>query len=276
MSSNEENNENKNDGWIYGQKEIAVSQDAKANDSCPLGQKNDGKASGSSDDPKNTRIESEKINEMNLSQLAKYVSGEIKSSKESKKESLLQAKKSACHLFYAGEALDKARTLCEKQKYGEWKKWKEENNFAHTTVNDAIRLFKKAKTVEAIAGLGITDAKKKFVYQTKHEKTEIPKKPVVEKEASEKSAKKAFGTNSKNMKPVDKGGQNQPIGPVEQLDPIDEIIETLNSLAQQLTEIAQDRLRKVNLQKADSPRIQTALDAITQGTSKIQERIEHE
>lgn len=270
MGSNEENNQNESNRGIYGQEEIAVSQDAKANDSCQFGLK------GSSDDQKNTRIESEKINEMNLSQLAKFVSGEIKSSKESEKESLLQAKKSARHLFHAGEALDKARTLCEKQKYGEWKKWKEENNFAHTTVNDAIRLFKNAKTVEAIAGLGITDAKTKFVYPPKHVKQEIPKKPIEEQEAVKKSAKKAVGKNAKNMKPADKGEQDQPIGLVEQLDPIDEIIETLNSLAQQLTEIAQDQLGRVNLQKADSPRIQTALDAITQGTNKIQERIEHE
>lgn len=36
MSSNEENNQNKNDGWIYDQEKSVISQDAKANDSCQL------------------------------------------------------------------------------------------------------------------------------------------------------------------------------------------------------------------------------------------------
>jgi hypothetical protein len=84
-------------------------------------------------------------------------------------ESILQAHKSAVALFRAGCALSLARSEL-KNVHGEWKTWKRAHCLRDTTVNDAIRLYENAKTEEALAGLGITEAKKKFVYPSPKEK----------------------------------------------------------------------------------------------------------
>ena len=102
-----------------------------------------------------------------LSRLLTYAKERIASSKSAEKESILQANKSAVELFRAGAALSVACAKCKELGHGEWAKWKAENDLAHTTVNDAIRLYKSAKTEEALNGLGITEAKEKFVYPSK-------------------------------------------------------------------------------------------------------------
>ncbi|HEX4144544.1 MAG TPA: hypothetical protein VHY91_13640 [Pirellulales bacterium] len=99
-----------------------------------------------------------------LSQLLTYAKERIASSKSADKESILQAKKSAVELFRAGAALSLARAKCNELGKGEWSRWKREHDFADTTVNDAIRLYTNAKTEDALKGLGITEAKEKFVY----------------------------------------------------------------------------------------------------------------
>ncbi len=94
--------------------------------------------------------------------LALYAKGELANSQEAERQAILQSRKSAVHLFRAGHALTLARAKCKGEQHGEWQKFKDKHGLANTTANDAIRLYERAKTEEALIGLGITEAKMKF------------------------------------------------------------------------------------------------------------------
>lgn len=104
-----------------------------------------------------------------LDTLASYAKGEVANSKAAEKLAILQAKKSAVHLFRAGHALFLAREQCKGEKHGDWAKFKRKYGLAGTSANDAIRLFENVKTEESLDGLGITEAKVKFVYPPKQD-----------------------------------------------------------------------------------------------------------
>lgn len=97
----------------------------------------------------------------NLDQLAAYATGQIA-------ESILQSHKSAVALFRAGCALAHARTRCKERGHGDWTNWKRQHRLADTTVNDAIRLYEGARSEAALNGMGITEAKERFVYPVKN------------------------------------------------------------------------------------------------------------
>ena len=97
-----------------------------------------------------------------LDRLAVYAKDEVSNSFHAEHQAILQAHKSAVHLFRAGHALALAREKCKGEQHGDWKKFKKKHGLADTTANDAIRLYENAKTEDALAGLGITQAKEKF------------------------------------------------------------------------------------------------------------------
>jgi hypothetical protein len=99
-----------------------------------------------------------------LDRLAGFARAKLAASGRAEQEAVLQAHKSAVALFWAGCALSIARDKSKAEGHGRWAEWKREKKLKDTTVNDAIRLFENAKTEDALTGLGITEAKYKFVY----------------------------------------------------------------------------------------------------------------
>lgn len=223
------------------------------------------------------------ISGMSLDELAAFVDQQLGSSHEAQRKSFLQAHKSAVHLFWAGCALSKARELCDAKGHGEWNKFKTEHSLADTTANDAIRLFKNAKTPCSLVGMGITEAKTKFVYPPKTEQgaegnsTEGPKtkgsKAATGGLPKAPSRKKSSRTSADENTDDQDGAAEDRTTPI---DPAESVAATLEEIAQQLNEIAQDQLGKVDLQKHVSTRLLTALKAVAQGVVNIQGRIAHE
>jgi hypothetical protein len=99
-----------------------------------------------------------------LEQLGVFAEERVHEYKMYERQAALVAHKSAVALYWAGSALDVARTKCKEGKHGLWAKWKKKYKIANTTANDAIRLYKNAGSPESLKGMGVTEAKKKFVY----------------------------------------------------------------------------------------------------------------
>ena len=222
------------------------------------------------------------ISAMSLEELAAFVDGQLGSSHEAARKSLLQSHKSAVHLFWAGCALSKARELCDAKGHGEWNKFKTEHRLADTTANEAIRLFKNAKTPDALVGMGITEAKTKFVYPPKTEQGDEGNSTEGPKTKGSKAANGGLPKSTSRKKPSRTGaGENTDDhdGAAEDrttpIDPAESVAATLEEIAQQLNEIAQDQLGKVDLQKHVSTRLLTALKAVAEGVVNIQGRIAH-
>lgn len=223
------------------------------------------------------------ISGMSLDELAAFVDQQLGSSHEAQRKSFLQAHKSAVHLFWAGCALSKARELCDAKGHGEWNKFKTEHSLADTTANDAIRLFKNAKTPCSLVGMGITEAKVKFVYPAKAEQGEEGNSTEGPKTKGSKAAtgglpkapsrKKTSRTGAVDNTDDQDGAAEDRTTPI---DPAESVAATLEEIAQQLNEIAQDQLGKVDLQKHVSTRLLTALRAVAQGVANIEGRIAHE
>ncbi len=93
---------------------------------------------------------------------------------------------SAVTLFRAGAALSVLRTKLKESGHGQWAWHLKTYGLKRTTVNDAIRLFENAKTEEALADMGITEAKKRFVYPSVASK---PKQEDIENEGIQNKPK---------------------------------------------------------------------------------------
>ena len=96
-----------------------------------------------------------------LDRLAAYVSGKLGESKDFETQATVLSRKSTLAIFRAGRALVIARKKAKEQKI-KWTVWLEERSIPRTNDFEARELFKRAKTEEAIAKLGLTEAKKKF------------------------------------------------------------------------------------------------------------------
>ena len=107
-----------------------------------------------------------------LSRLEAYAKSQLAISGQAEQAALLQSHRSAVALFHAGWALSLIRDERKMSGHGAWSRWKTDNCLKDTTVNDAIRLFNGAKTEVALIGLGITEAKDKFVYPKKEADSE--------------------------------------------------------------------------------------------------------
>jgi len=102
-----------------------------------------------------------------MSRLEAYAKRRLASSSQAEGQALLQAEKAAIELYWAGCALKFIRDQKKAEHHGAWTEWKRECGHPDTTVNDAIRLYENAKTPDALTGMGITKAKKQFVYPAK-------------------------------------------------------------------------------------------------------------
>ncbi len=124
-----------------------------------------------------------------VERLTSFAKQKLDQSSIANNQAILHAHKSAVDLFRAGCALFFLRSKCKQEAKGEWTKWLQSHGLAATTVNDAIRLYENAKTEDALASLGITEAKAKFVYPTKdtHDRSQSSKsdeKPPKRKKAA--------------------------------------------------------------------------------------------
>jgi hypothetical protein len=225
-----------------------------------------------------------------LDKLGAFASGEVSIAFFAKEAAILQATKSAVHLHRAGHALSLAREKCKGEGHGDWANFKRKHGFASTTVNDAIRLYAKAETEDAVVGLGITEAKKKFVYPPKKAVTN-PASPV--KKPGKKAAKSAAA-------PLDTGvAQEQPNIHAQTGEPTtnpgqtatddddaapDEpevsfttaLIEELEEIAQRLAEIAQDDFGKATWTAVEASQGHNAVNSIYPTLKTIQRRLRNE
>jgi hypothetical protein len=216
--------------------------------------------------------------EMTLDQLATYIKGELENSDIAGKQAILQAHKSAVHLFRAGRALHAARQQCQEQGHGVWKEWKEQHNLAHTTVNDAIRLFENAKIEDALIGLGITEAKKRYVYTDKQEGAGHGKKSKAAWQANLKQKKnmnsiaktqpaQADDFNVYEPDGQDQGEQTDKEGDDDSSSSADgeaptTLASEIKQMAQRLSEIAQDEGGKVDWSGESIDDVEIAVRAV--------------
>jgi hypothetical protein len=219
--------------------------------------------------------------------LALYAKGELANSQEAEQQALLQSRKSAVHLFRAGHALALARAKCKGEQHGAWTEFKERHRLAHTTANDAIRLYESAKTEDALAGLGITEAKEKFVYQAKaatgeegpQDQARRPKKPrsggrheggqvrggKVRGQGSG-SPEAAAGSTGDHHAAADQDAE-QPPGP---------LAEELKEMAQRLSEIALNEWGKVDWSVEDVGDVELAVRAINTAIARLVYKVKNE
>ena len=134
-----------------------------------------------------------------LDRLAAYVSGKLGESKDFETQARVIARKSTLVVFRAGRALCIARKKAKEQKI-KWTVWLEERNIPRTNDFEARELFKRAKTEEAVAGLTLTQAKKKFC---------IPKspreRPNTPLETPKRTSPETPASSNRRMAPKDNG-----------------------------------------------------------------------
>lgn len=249
------------------------------------GRKRANAAQSDDDDKDEDRLAPPDFSTMDLDGLAAFIDGRLASSYEAERRSLLQANKSAVHLFWAGAALYEARAKCEKEGRGKWTAYKGEHGFKDTTANDAIRLFENAKTPAALAGLGVTESKKKFVYPPKEESNQKPvdmkpklpttkggsrpgKLPLASKKAPLTEA--AAVTQAEDAKP-EAGDDNLNV-----IDPTVTLAETLEVIAQDLNEIVQDDMGKADWSGAAARRLENAIAAVECASAKLTRRMNND
>lgn len=175
-------------------------------------------------------------------QLTEYAKSKLVASKESERQSLLQAEKAAVELFWAGSALSAIREKKKEEKHGAWNAWKKRHRLASTTVNDAIRLFEGAQAPEALLGLGITAAKEKFVYPVKTAAEQEEVQESVERQTPpKKSASRRFNPAENAQSNSD---QESTVDPEGSDSEVDSVAVTEVAPAAELEEIAQ-RLNEI-------------------------------
>jgi hypothetical protein len=185
------------------------------------------------------------IQKWSVKRLTGYILSQLNEKKAYDAKSALAAMKSAAALLKAGEALAIIRDKL-KEETGAWSKWKLDNKLPDTTVNDAIRLFEGAKTPQAVAGMGITEAKKTFVYPTPRAKP---------------------GLQPATSKPIPKRPDVQP------LSPDDDPIEKFEAAAQSLAEFEQNDVGKIHWQRDDRRRVENCFLSISDSLKKIAKRV---
>lgn len=212
--------------------------------------------------------------------LAAYAKGELATSVLAEQEAILQCHKSAVHLFRAGHAYSLLRVKCKK-KHGEWTTFKRQHSLKTTTVNDAIRLYEGAKTEDALLGLGITEAKDKFVYPAKGKVGED------ERQSKAVQRKTGRGTRGGRADPSRTGEAGHRGEESSEADPSpgdrqdgDEAVETLadeiEGIAQRLSEIAQDDMGKVHWSAAERWKANNAIAAVEKYVVVIHRRLNDE
>jgi hypothetical protein len=235
-----------------------------------------------------------------LDRLASYAKDEVTCSFNAEQEAILQAHKSAVHLFRAGHALALARAKCKGEQHGDWKKFKKKHGLADTTANDAIRLYEIAKTEDALFGLGITEAKVKFgiagpkkkksspnpkpasgdgpALRPGHEEGEIDTndtETTVTKQSAESGS--ARGDEDDTSKKTDDDTRHQAAGETDSADePAQPLVDELEEIAQRLSEINQDTFGKIHWNKTAIRKARRALVALNNQAIAINRRLINE
>ena len=156
-----------------------------------------------------------------------------------------------------------------------------------STVNDAIRLYEKALTEDALIGLGITEAKVKFVYPFKNkgdeEDTELsdtsksgdPTKEWSRTKPKKKTSKVSVNiSEAKSTKSAE--SQDQELEGDNDLEKGNQLASELEEIAQRLSEIAQDEMGKVDWSKVDKQRFTNAVIGILDAGTSISTRYEND
>jgi hypothetical protein len=196
-----------------------------------------------------------------LPALVVYAKGELANAQHAETESILQAHKSAVHLFWAGCALWFARDKCKIQGRGRWTAFKAQHGLADTTANDAIRLYEHAKTEEALIGLGITEAKKRYVYPEPDEDEET------HGEQPQTHARQAHNESKGQVTKTNRTTSSMPRGT---------LADELEDIAQRLHEIAQNEMGKVDWSVEDFGSVHKAALALEKTVARILKRISDE
>lgn len=250
------------------------------------------------DEDADSTDESRPDSSWSLDRLGEFATEEVNNSFFAEKAAIFQAHKSAVYLFRAGHALFLARERCKGEKHGDWTKFKQKYTLADTSVNDAIRLFENAKIEDALVGLGITEAKKKFVYPPKQAVTS-PASPV--KKPHKKTAKtssqqpktaltqganvpsphphaQSNGTTATSPDPAAPDVESEPASAPEEPEVsfTTALIEELEEIAQRLAEIAQDDFGKATWTKAEAQQATNAVRSMHSTLKNIQRRITNE
>jgi len=208
-----------------------------------------------------------------LDRLVAYAEAQLTISERAEQESLLQARKSAAALFRAGSALYFVRAERKSKGRGEWTKLKRERGWKDTTANDAIRLYENAKTPDALAGLGITEAKVKYVYPSKltddeedgqEESSPTAAVQVVDGKRGQRNKRGPKHADQHDDEEVDE--VDDPEAAVEPSEPA--IITELSGMAQPLNEMAQ-RLSEIALNDLGKVDVAQNLDAFASAMSII-------
>jgi sulfur carrier protein ThiS len=219
-----------------------------------------------------------------LDRLVAYAEAQLDISARAETESLLQARKSAVALFRAGCALYFIRAERKSKGRGEWTKLKRERGWKDTTANDAIRLYENAKTPEALASLGITEAKVRYVYPFKDRGEEDdPTTPPSQPASGNPAGKKAKRSRRNVNAPVHAaGGQHDDEGQPAEAETAGDssvgpaLAKELEEIAQRLTEIALNELGKVEDVKTVLNPIHAVLKAGEKLVEKLNERLPDE
>lgn len=212
--------------------------------------------------------------------LEAYAKGRLASSGQAERQSILQAEKAAVDLYWAGCALKIIRDQKKSEGRGAWTAWLTENDLAPSTVNDATLLYERAKTPDALRGLGITVAKERFVRPCKKKAGDDNDAPIT---TTTSPAKSSSGGKEKSasIKPTDDDVEDDTDdhdelkaddSPVSNL--IDNLASEVEEIAQRLNEIAQDEMGKVNWN--DEKRFENALSAVWTAIDNIYGRINHD
>ena len=118
-----------------------------------------------------------------LDQLAQFACNGLAESKRLTAEATCLARKSTVQVFWAGCALKIAKPKVKSEEKN-WGDWLEERGIPRTNAWEATELHRLAKKVEAVADLGLTEAKQKFGI------TKPPKKRASEPKEKAASAKR--------------------------------------------------------------------------------------
>jgi len=234
-----------------------------------------------------------------LERLASYAKNEVTTSFFAEQQAILQAHKSAVHLFRAGHALALARSKCKGEQHGDWKKFKKKHGLADTTANDAIRLYESAKTEDALVGLGITEAKLKFgiaghkkkkpsphpkpapgvgpAHRPDNEEGETDKNDIETAVTKESAGSGSPGSDKDDTSKKTDDMQQQAAGGTDIAgEQAQTLIEKLEEIAQRLSEINQDTFGKIHWNKTAIRKARRALVALNNHAIAINRRLINE
>jgi hypothetical protein len=97
----------------------------------------------------------------NLERLGTYAATGLNEAARLQKEFLQLGRRSTVQIFRSGRALAIAQRKVKSEKWGEWGRWLATHNIKRTTAWEAIQLYERAGSEEAIAKLAPSEAKRR-------------------------------------------------------------------------------------------------------------------